>query len=63
MEFYPGKQTTKTGAWMKERTVGRLAVVALATACWVALSCTYLCGEGPGENRAKVLRVALRGAD
>ncbi len=50
---------------MKEQTVARREVVALAlaTACWAALSCTYLYGEGPGENRAKVLHVALRGAD
>ncbi len=43
--------------------MARREVLALATACWAALSCTYLYGEGPSENRAKVLRVALRGAD
>jgi len=43
--------------------VARRAVVAPAAACRAALSCTYLYEEGPSENRAKVLRVALRGAD
>ena len=41
----------------------RLAVVALAAACWAGVSCTYVFAEGSTAASTKVLHVASQGAD